>query len=221
MIPTSIDGTDITGATIDGNDVQEITVDGDVVFNAAPPVTIIDDFETNLSVWTGDTSQFSLVNNSRVGNNAVQANASIIRIVTSTGKQAVPSTGDTHQIWINTDDRSITSMGVQYAHTNSSSTYRVLAEFSQSEFRFDTGGGGGSVLHDVSVNYPTGWILIRMFHDTNGSYSHQLFDTNLNQIVSISGNDTTHISNGEFDTDDVALTAFNNDNARYDHWVIL
>jgi len=32
--PTSIDGTDITGATIDGTDVQEITVDGDVVFPA-------------------------------------------------------------------------------------------------------------------------------------------------------------------------------------------
>jgi len=35
MIPTSIDGTDITGATIDGTDVQEITVDGDTVFTAA------------------------------------------------------------------------------------------------------------------------------------------------------------------------------------------
>jgi len=31
--PTSIDGTDITGATIDGTDVTEITVDGDVVFS--------------------------------------------------------------------------------------------------------------------------------------------------------------------------------------------
>jgi len=31
MIPTSIDGTDITGATIDGTDVQEITVDGQTV----------------------------------------------------------------------------------------------------------------------------------------------------------------------------------------------
>jgi hypothetical protein len=36
MPPTSIDGTDITGATIDGTDVQEITVDGDTVFTAAP-----------------------------------------------------------------------------------------------------------------------------------------------------------------------------------------
>jgi len=32
--PTSIDGTDITGATIDGTDVTEITVDGDTVFSA-------------------------------------------------------------------------------------------------------------------------------------------------------------------------------------------
>jgi len=34
MPPTSIDGTDITGATIDGTDVTEITVDGDTVFTA-------------------------------------------------------------------------------------------------------------------------------------------------------------------------------------------
>jgi len=34
--PTSIDGTDITGATIDGTDVTEITVDGQTVFTAVP-----------------------------------------------------------------------------------------------------------------------------------------------------------------------------------------
>jgi len=38
MPPTSIDGTDITGATIDGQDVQEITVDGQTVFTAATPL---------------------------------------------------------------------------------------------------------------------------------------------------------------------------------------
>ena len=45
--PTSIDGTDITGATIDGTDVQEITVDGDVVFSAQQlPVAY-----SNLIAW--------------------------------------------------------------------------------------------------------------------------------------------------------------------------
>jgi hypothetical protein len=38
--PTSIDGTDITGATIDGQDVQEITVDGQTVFVAGPPDSV-------------------------------------------------------------------------------------------------------------------------------------------------------------------------------------
>jgi len=51
MPPTSIDGTDITGATIDGTDVQEITVDGQTVFEVVQAVTnsgfVIDDFADN------------------------------------------------------------------------------------------------------------------------------------------------------------------------------
>jgi len=47
MIPTSIDGTDITGATIDGQDVQEITVDGQTVFSATFTNYIEDDFDDN------------------------------------------------------------------------------------------------------------------------------------------------------------------------------
>jgi len=61
MPPTSIDGTDITGATIDGTDVQEITVDGQTVFTAAPDFPlIVDDFESgNLNAYT-NTSNFSI-----------------------------------------------------------------------------------------------------------------------------------------------------------------
>jgi hypothetical protein len=46
MIPTSIDGTDITGATIDGTDVTEITVDGQTVFSAEVELNglLVDDF---------------------------------------------------------------------------------------------------------------------------------------------------------------------------------
>jgi len=47
MIPTSIDGTDITGATIDGTDVTEITVDGDTVFS--PQVSPV--AQSNLVGW--------------------------------------------------------------------------------------------------------------------------------------------------------------------------
>jgi len=48
MIPTSIDGTDITGATIDGTEVQEITVDGDTVFTAGPSLPVA---YSNLIAW--------------------------------------------------------------------------------------------------------------------------------------------------------------------------
>jgi len=48
--PTSIDGTDITGATIDGQEVQEITVDGQTVFSGFPRV--LEQFDDgNLNVY--------------------------------------------------------------------------------------------------------------------------------------------------------------------------
>jgi len=46
--PTSIDGTEITGATIDGQDVEEITVDGQTVFAAGPPIAPVN------RIYTGD-----------------------------------------------------------------------------------------------------------------------------------------------------------------------
>jgi len=54
MPPTSIDGTDMTGATIDGTDVQEITVDGQTVFTAETlPVAY-----SNLVAWYPFDSSF-------------------------------------------------------------------------------------------------------------------------------------------------------------------
>jgi hypothetical protein len=60
--PTSIDGTDITGATIDGQDVQEITVDGDTVFRAVAPVNrmYVSDFNNNLVRQFDLTNKFDL-----------------------------------------------------------------------------------------------------------------------------------------------------------------
>jgi len=52
--PTSIDGTDITGATIDGTDVTEITVDGDTVFTAGPAPGNFQFDAQDLSLANGD-----------------------------------------------------------------------------------------------------------------------------------------------------------------------
>jgi len=46
--PTSIDGTDITGATIDGQDVDSITIDGQEVFSSGPNLPV---GFSNLVAW--------------------------------------------------------------------------------------------------------------------------------------------------------------------------
>jgi len=62
MPPTSIDGTDITGATIDGTDVQEITVDGDTVFTAQTLPHKL----SNLVLWYPfDTASYAGMSNYR------------------------------------------------------------------------------------------------------------------------------------------------------------
>jgi len=61
MIPTSIDGTDITGATIDGSDVTEITVDGQTVFNAVNFPGVVDRNPDTSS--SSETASYGLVFN--------------------------------------------------------------------------------------------------------------------------------------------------------------
>jgi len=60
--PTSIDGTDITGATIDGQDVEEITVDGQTVFTAGPDVVFTESWEGAYpGNWQGATGEYNQV----------------------------------------------------------------------------------------------------------------------------------------------------------------
>jgi len=80
--PTSIDGTDITGATIDGQEVQEITVDGQTVFTAAEPKLIARykfDNTLNDSVGSNDASlnsgSQSFTTDAEVGSHARDYNA--------------------------------------------------------------------------------------------------------------------------------------------------
>jgi len=54
--PTSIDGTDITGATIDGTDVTEITVDGQTVFTAVPPLPASVEHRWKMDTGSGSTA---------------------------------------------------------------------------------------------------------------------------------------------------------------------
>jgi len=94
MPPTSIDGTDITGATIDGTDVQEITVDGQTVFSAGPggvasgvPIKahypITESSGTTISDVTGTLTDMD-----------VDSNASFQSDIDAIGGQTIDTDGD-------------------------------------------------------------------------------------------------------------------------------
>jgi len=64
MIPTSIDGTDITGTTIDGTDVTEITVDGQTVFTAGPDIpdtsvlyVVAENYDAGTGLWPDQSGE--------------------------------------------------------------------------------------------------------------------------------------------------------------------
>jgi len=101
MPPTSIDGTDITGATIDGTDVQEITVDGDTVFSAAPeiPASAVANYDATQEVSTGNITSIT----DRVGSFNLSGSATVVSNSIN-GKQAYDFDG--------TEEMATTAMSV-------------------------------------------------------------------------------------------------------------
>jgi len=86
MPPTSIDGTDITGATIDGTDVQEITVDGQTVFSAGPiPAKGVNRYQFNEGSGTTATDS--------IGSNDGTINGATYTTVAKEGSHALEFDG--------------------------------------------------------------------------------------------------------------------------------
>jgi len=226
--PTSIDGTDITGATIDGTDVQEITVDGDVVFSAGPRV--VDDFETqNLNVWSGDTAAFSIDTSTvKVGTASVEyvSASDNQRIGTATGIDGVPQAGDRTRIWmkpgVNISGPEIYYASDSFSGRNDAYTLRVDPSSNQLRFFPFEGGTFTGIIQDASAAIDSDWHLLEIFHDTNGDYEHTLFDSNgTTQLAQMTGNDTTHITGGSFDNPNVQLVTEAGASHYWDHWVFV
>jgi len=147
MIPTSIDGTDITGATIDGTDVQEITVDGQTVFTAGPPV--IDDFESGgISAYSGDTSDYSVTSSNPIGgSNTLVGTTQNKYIFSQSGLANYPSAGDKFSFKVKIDGNiNIEAKIVFGVQSDQTKNYGIgLSSFSGLErvlFRKDYSSGG-------------------------------------------------------------------------------
>jgi len=206
MIPTSIDGTDITGATIDGTDVTEITVDGDTVFTAE---TIVDNFEPALygnvgatlsTYYTGDvgsfTRQTSIV---QEGSRALRTTTSDDFIVSMSGLPNYPSRGDTFRCFVRPAGRfAIFSFAVQSAGgVLTADRYAVFLSADDNTFRLDRVDGSfnvlfnqsfphsGSNFYEVVVDFQSGGLIDVTVNDTSGT-----------QLENNSATDTTYNSGG-------------------------
>jgi len=227
MIPTSIDGTDITGATIDGTDVTEITVDGQTVFSSA---TIVDDFETqNLNIWSGQTGSYTIDTSTvKVGTASLRytnTNLPNQRMGTATGIERTPDAGDRHQVWVRPATSSNSQTRCHYASDSfagRNDTYIVSVDCINNQFKFVRfSNGNGSGVASVNLSLGSQWFLIKMFHDTNGDYEHTLFDSDgTTQLAQLTGNDTTLLSGGSFDHPNVVVETGAATADRWDHWII-
>ena len=194
MIPTSIDGTDITGATIDGTDVQEITVDGDVVFSAQ---TIIEGFEDgNLSEYTG-SSQFTVTGNNPIsGNQSLRVPGTIspaAAIFSNTGLANYPVAGDKFSVLIeNVGNRNIFAGIIFGNQSNNSDNYYwgisqppVGGAFSDMEFLKDTSNGnlGTRTRFQGALSFGSFPYRLEVDWGTNGVIQCQVFEDSTNTLL--------------------------------------
>jgi len=206
MIPTSIDGTDITGATIDGNDVTEITIDGQTVFAATE---FIDNFEDgNILEYTGSTGFFTTTTN-----NPVEGTTSLIHpstatvatrsIISTSGLDNYPSAGDKFEVKTRASTYGDNQQYICFfASSNmvpfeSGDGYFLIFEYNVTKFRLVVQtNGSASFLASTSVSFTNGeTYTTEVDTTTGGSFAVTLKDSG-GTVATLSASDLTHSSGG-------------------------
>jgi len=184
MIPTSIDGTDITGATIDGQDVQEITVDGQTVFSAA----FFEGFEDgNINEYSGSTGSFS-VQSADVfeGNFALEVTTRFDII----HRQDAMADGDTAEFFMKINGNLL------FGYDGSDG---YLANFNPSSqlqmFRIDNN-NFTSIGNNSSLSLPTNSYFKAVVEYNSPNLVMEAFDLSNNSLGKLSVTDSTYTNTG-------------------------
>jgi hypothetical protein len=213
--PTSIDGTDITGATIDGQDVQEITVDGNTVFTAEnpPPVIpgVVDNFEEVLyedenrslsDVYGGDLGVFSRQQSVVFsGDYALEfTNTTFPRSISDTDYLNHPSRGDSFQARIRRTTVQNGNAGINWAtqdESDNAGKYGAKLNFAGNSLDINRYDPQINKLVTTGQSYNSNeWYRLRVDWENNGDITATLFDDSGSQLNQISTNDTTYTSGG-------------------------
>jgi len=208
--PTSIDGTDITGATIDGTDVTEITVDGTKVFPDFPKV--VDDFESgNLNAYT-NTSNFSVTSNTVIqGSNSLELNNpnSNFDMFSDPGDGLAnyPQKGDKFSVLIydEGDGTPIFLFGWDGANQDGYFIFHSVTTEETGIIRVDSGSATQLFRQSASISANEWYEYEIQWHDGSGSLSDNTIqltifdiDSNLNrtgQVLTTSVSDGTYATN--------------------------
>jgi len=204
MIPTSIDGTDITGATIDGQDVQEITVDGDTVFTAGPPPGNFQFDAQDLSLANGDPVTSwpdTLGRDTLTGGTSLEYDTTTMNdaAVTTNSTSANLQSSNTSLIDLcKAQDLSLTFTFALPTSIPNNAAY----------FTFDTGGNERLQIQDGNKNQATGAIKYRERNASSGAEHNTAAGFNDGQphicVITNSGGGVTAT---DFYVDDMANTA--------------
>jgi hypothetical protein len=209
--PTSIDGTDITGATIDGQEVQEITVDGDTVFTAQ---TLVDSFDQPLyedqnkvlsDNYAGDLSVFSRQQNIvKDGTHALECVTTNNTAISSLSRLPnYPSAGDTVSCKVRIGSgsrRCFTHLGVSDDGDGNplsdGYSFKVSLEENEISIRANANGSKFSTVSTgANINADT-WFEQRIEWQTNGNITYDLLNLSGNTLASLSIQDSTYTSGG-------------------------
>jgi len=192
--PTSIDGTDITGATIDGTDVQEITVDGQTVFTAISPFSYFDDFDTNTfsdyEIYDGtsiDDSNFTIASSElrqadTNDNYFIGYDVSSESLTSFFLEYEVSSYGDNDKFGCGFVIGGNTLVGFEFDQQNSSISMGERS-FPNSQYRFDEFVSNQKTVSE-SVNYSEPFTQRLEYDGSNIEVFHNGVSQTTNSVVS-------------------------------------
>ena len=194
-------------------------------YSAIPDGTVLLPEEDDLNHFVGDTELFSVDNGdkSREQEFVLTSNDGP-DIYSSSGLPNYPSVGDTHEIWFwaaETDwgfdlgfaasDR-VNDADAYQTRIRSDGSFELNRRDSGSKIDLDTTG------FSISTQE---WYRLEMGHESNGDISVSLIDESQNVLETLNANDTTHITDGEYDSEGVYINQFWSTETRYEGWIIL
>ena len=204
-------------------------------YSAIPDSVVLPESD-DLTYFGGDTGNFDINSNEPRFNTEFSDLSVKSPTGTSTGIWSLsglpnyPDVGDTHRVAMWIEDPSRDSVEVDFGNNLDSDRgdcYTVfMTEPNDTDSvrirRFDSGSATDLVI-ESDVGLPSNeWVEVEILHASNGDITATFFDESGAEIISVSANDSTHITDGSYDNTGVGLRrSSQSDGQAWDYWRII